>query len=247
MVFIDLMGLSIESHAAVTAAPEKPKSEFGALKFRLLGPAISGRVDRVAGVPGDPLTYYAAFAQGGVWKSENGGQDWKAMFDDHRANCIGSIAVAASDPNVLYVGSGEANIRGNVAFGKGIFKSVDAGKNWQQVWKGHGQIGTMAIEPKNAEIAFAAVLGSPFWPGKERGVYRTLDGGKSWQQVLYVDERTGASDVAFDPHNPHIFYAGMWQAERKPWTFSSGGPGSGLYRSTDGGETWQRLQGQGVT
>ena len=241
-----LCGLVVASYAAVTPAPEKPKSELGALKFRAVGPAISGRVDRVAGVPGDPLTYYAAFSQGGVWKSENGGHDWKPVFDDQPTNSIGSIAVAASDPNVVYVGSGEANIRGNVALGTGIFKSVDAGKTWQQVWKGRGQIGTMAIDPKNADIAFAAVLGSPFGPGKERGVYRTTDGGKSWQQVLYVDERTGASDVAFDPNNPHILYAGMWQAERQPWTLTSGGPGSGLYRSTDGGETWHRLKGKGL-
>ena len=234
------------SYGAVTPAPEKPKSELGALKFRAVGPAISGRVDRVAGVPGDPLTYYAAFSQGGVWKSENGGHDWKPVFDDQPTNSIGSIAVAASDPNVVYVGSGEANIRGNVALGSGIFKSVDAGKNWSQVWKGRGQIGTMAIDPKNSDIALAAVLGSPFGPGKERGVYRTIDGGKSWQQVLYVDERTGASDVAFDPNNPHILYAGMWQTERRPWTMTSGGPGSGLYRSTDGGESWQRLKGKGL-
>jgi photosystem II stability/assembly factor-like uncharacterized protein len=233
-------------HGAVTTDPEKPKSEFGALKFRSVGPAITGRVDRLAGVPGDPLTYYAAFSQGGVWKSENGGRDWKSVFDDEPTNSIGSIAVAASDPNVLYVGSGEANIRGNVAFGTGIFKSVDAGAHWLQVWKTHGQIGTMAIDPKNAEIAFAAVLGSPFGPGKERGVYRTLDGGKNWQQVLFVDERTGASDVAFDPNNPHILYAGMWQTERQPWTLSSGGPGSGLYRSSDGGESWHRLKGKGL-
>lgn len=233
-------------HSAVTAAPEKPKSEFGALKFRAVGPAISGRVDRVAGVPGDPLTYYAAFAQGGVWKSDNGGRDWKPVFDDQPTNSIGSIAVAPSDPNVVYVGSGEGNIRGNVAFGSGIFKSVDAGRHWQQVWKTHGQIGTMAIDPKNSQVAFAAVLGSPFGPGPERGVYRTQDGGKSWQQVLFVDARTGAADVAFDPNNSHILYAGMWQTQRLPWTLNSGGPGSGLYRSTDGGESWQRLHGHGL-
>jgi photosystem II stability/assembly factor-like uncharacterized protein len=241
-----ILGVAARAEAAVTPAQEKPKSELGALKFRVLGPAISGRVDRVAGVPGDPLTYYAAFSQGGVWKSENGGRDWKPVFDEMPTNSVGSIAVAGSDPNVLYVGSGEANIRGNVALGTGIFKSVDAGKDWQQVWKGRGQIGTMAIDPRNADIAFAAVLGSPFGPGKERGVYRTTDGGKSWQQVLYVDEKTGASDVAFDPNNSHILYAGMWQAERKPWTLTSGGPGSGLYRSRDGGETWQRLKGKGL-
>ena len=233
-------------HAAVTAATEKPKSEYGALQFRAVGPAITGRVDRVVGVPGDPLIYYAAFAQGGVWKSENAGRDWKPVFDDQPTNSIGSIAVAASNSNVIYVGSGEANIRGNVALGSGIFKSVDAGKTWAQVWQTHGQIGTMAIDPKNANIAFAAVFGSPFGPGKDRGVYRTTDGGKSWQQVLFVDERTGAADVAFDPNNPNILFAGMWQAQRQPWTMSSGGPGSGLYRSADGGETWQRLREKGL-
>ena len=241
-----VLNLGADARAAVTVAPEKPKSEYGALKFRALGPAISGRVDRVAGVPGDPLTYYAAVAQGGVWKSENAGRDWQPVFDDQPTNSIGSIAVAASDPKVIYVGSGEANIRGNVAFGTGIFKSVDAGKNWQQVWKTHGQIGTMAIDPKNSDVAFAAVFGSPFGPSKERGVYRTIDGGKTWQQVLFVDERTGASDVAFDPNNPHILFAGMWQAQRQPWVMTSGGAGSGLYRSTDGGETWQRLKEKGL-
>ena len=126
---------------------EKPKSEFGALKFRAVGPAITGRVDRVSGVPGDPRTYYAAFAQGGVWKTENGGHSWKPIFDDQPTNSIGSIAVAPSDPNVLYVGSGEANIRGNVAFGSGIFKSGDAGKSWKQVWKTRGQIGISEQAP----------------------------------------------------------------------------------------------------
>ena len=241
-----LIVVSANAPAAVTTPPEKPKSEFGALKFRALGPAITGRVDRVAGVPGDPLTYYAAFSQGGVWKSENGGREWKPVFDDQPTNSIGSIAVAPSDANVLYVGTGEANIRGNVSFGTGIFKSVDAGKHWQQVWKAHGQIGTMAIHPRNSDIAFAAVLGSPFGSGKERGVYRTTDGGKSWLQVLFVDERTGAADVTFDPDNPHILYAGMWQVLRQPWTATSGGPGSGLYRSSDGGETWQRLKDKGL-
>ena len=244
-----LLGCAVfpaSTSAAVTPSVEKPKSEFGALKFRALGPAISGRVTRVAGVPGDPLTYFAAFAQGGVWKSVNGGRDWEPLFDEQPTNSIGSIAVAPSDPGVVYVGSGEANIRGNVALGSGIFKSIDGGKNWQQVWKGRGQIGTMAVHPKNPDIAFAAVFGSPFGPSRERGVYRTTDGGKSWQQVLFVDERTGASDVTLDPNNPRILFAGMWQALREPWHTTSGGPGSGLYRSADGGDTWQPLKEHGL-
>jgi len=130
-------------------------------------------------VPGQPLVCYAAFAQGGVWKSENGGRDWKPLFDDQPTQSVGSIAVAPSDPSIVYVGSGEANIRGNVALGSGIFRSTDAGQSWQQVWKGRGQIGTMAVHPHDANIAFAAVLASPFGPSSERGIYRTTDGGKN--------------------------------------------------------------------
>src|SRR5215475_2138061 len=165
--------------AGTPLPPDQKVKPYGALKWRTIGPAVGGRVDRVTGVPGDPLTFYLAAAQGGIWKSENGGRDWKAVFDEQANGNTGSIAVAPSDPGVLYVGTGEANIRGNVSFGTGIFKSTDAGKTWKQVWKTHGQIGTMAIDPKNPDIAFAAVFGSAFGPGKERGVYRTLDGGKT--------------------------------------------------------------------
>src|SRR5438552_38981 len=143
------------------------------LKYRSIGPAAGGRVSRVCGVPGDPLTYYAATAAGGVWKSNDGGLTFGPIFDDQPVSSIGSIAVAASDPNVVYVGSGEANIRGNVAAGNGIYKSTDAGRTWQHVWKSIGQIGTMVVHPTNADIAFAAVLGSPFGPNKERGANRT--------------------------------------------------------------------------
>src|SRR5262245_23399915 len=232
--------------AARAETPDKPPSELGAIEFRPLGPAITGRITRVTGVPGQPLVYYAAFAQGGVWKSENGGRDWKPVFDDQPTQSIGSIAVAPSDPSVVYVGSGEANIRGNVALGSGIFRSTDAGQSWQQVWKGRGQIGTMAVHPHDANIAFAAVLGSPFGPSSERGVYRTTDGGKNWQRVLYKDDVTGASDIAFDQNNPKILFAGLWQAKRQPWKLTSGGPGSGLYRSADGGDTWKKLEGDGL-
>ena len=183
-----VLGVAIAG-AVLSAMPpaygkEKPRGEFGALEYRAVGPAISGRATRVAGVPGDPLTYYVAYAQAGIWKSENGGHNWKPVFDEQPTNSIGSIAIAPSDPNVIYAGSGEANIRGNVAWGSGIFKSSDAGKTWQHVWKTRGQIGTMAVDPRNPDVAYAAVLGSPFGPNKERGVYRTTDGGKTWKQVL---------------------------------------------------------------
>jgi photosystem II stability/assembly factor-like uncharacterized protein len=231
--------------AAPTPPPEQPAA-FKGLSYRLVGPYWGGRVSRVAGVPGDPTTYYAASASGGVWKTTDGGQTWKSVWDDQPISSIGSIAVARSNPNVVYVGSGEANIRGNAAAGNGIYKSTDAGKTWTHVWKQEGQIGTMVVDPTNADVAFAAVLGHAFGPNHERGVYRTKDGGKTWQQVLFENDSTGASDVALDPSNPNIVFAGFWEARRSPWDLKSGGPGSGLYLSRDGGDTWKKLTGGGL-
>jgi photosystem II stability/assembly factor-like uncharacterized protein len=225
--------------------PESPK-EFKALKYRNIGPAAGGRVARATGVPGNPLLYYAATASGGVWMSSDGGTTWKSVFDDQPISSIGSIAVAPSDPNVIYVGSGEANIRGNVAAGNGIYKSIDGGKSWTHVWDQEGQIGTMVVHPKNADVAYAAALGHAFGPNPERGVYRTRDGGKSWQQVLKKDSDTGASDVAIDPSNPNTLFAALWQARRFPWDMNSGGPGSGLYVSRDGGDTWKQITAHGL-
>lgn len=216
------------------------------LAYRFVGPAGGGRVSQVTGVVGDPLTYYAATAAGGVWKSSNGGLDWKPIFDDQPVSSIGSISVAPSDPNVIYVGSGEANIRGNVGEGNGIYKSTDAGKTWAHVWKQEGQIGAMIVHPKDPDVAFAAALGSPFGPTPERGIYRTTDGGKSWRQMLAKDPDTGGCDLAFHPKNPRTLLAGLWQTRRYPWGMTSGGPGSGLYVSQDGGETWNRLEGKGL-
>jgi photosystem II stability/assembly factor-like uncharacterized protein len=222
------------------------KGPLHGLEYRSIGPAVGGRVSRVAGVPGDDLTYYAAIAAGGVWKSVNGGRTWASIFDDQPISSIGSIAVAPSDPNVVWVGSGEANIRGNVAEGNGIYRSTDAGETWHHVWSAEGQIGTMAVHPKNPDVAFAAVLGSPFGPGPDRGVFRTTDGGKTWQKVLYKDPDTGASDVCFHPSNPRILFAGLWQTRRFPWGMTSGGPGSSLYISRDAGDTWKKLEGKGL-
>ena len=216
--------------------------EFAALAYRNVGPFAGGRVSRACGIPGDPLTYYAATASGGVWKSTDGGLKWKPIFDDQPTSSIGSIAVANSDPNVVYVGSGEANIRGNVSPGAGIFKSTDAGKTWKHVWKQVGQIGTIAIDPKNADVCYAAVLGHAFGPNAERGIYRTTDGGKTWVKVCSVNDDTGASDVAIDPNNPRVVFAGFWQTRRRPWEHTSGGPGSDLFVSRDGGDTWTSLK-----
>ena len=232
--------------ALVAQRPVDQDSPFKALKYRSIGPAAGGRVSRVAGVPSDPNVYYAATASGGVWKSTDAGVTWKPIFDEQPVSSTGAIAVAPANPNVVYVGSGEANIRGNVAAGNGIYKSNDAGKTWSHVWKQEGQIGTMAIHPRDPDIAFAAVLGRAFGPNAERGVYRTRDGGRTWQQVLKKDADTGASDVALDPSNPSTVFAGMWQARRRPWELVSGGPGSSLHVSRDGGDTWTELTGQGL-
>jgi photosystem II stability/assembly factor-like uncharacterized protein len=224
-------GVALLILAAWVAGAEetRDKGPLRHLKFRFVGPAIGGRVSRVTGVAGDPRIYYTATASGGVWKSSDGGSSWKPLFDQQPVSSIGSIAVAPSEPAVVYVGTGEANIRGNVAAGLGIFKSTDGGKSWTHVWKQEGQIGTLVVHPKNPDVAFAAVLGHAFGPNSERGVFRTRDGGKTWQQVLKKDSDTGASDVALDPSNPSIVFAGLWQARRRPWELTSGGPGSGLY------------------
>ena len=231
------------SLSAVLAATE-PKggpAAYKKLKFRNIGPAAGGRVCRAAGVPGDPLVCYAATAASGMWKSSDGGKSWKPIMDEMATSTIGALAIAPSNPNVIYAGSGEANIRGNVEVGNGIYRSTDAGKTWQHVWKQEGQIGTLIVHPRNADVALAAVLGKAFGPSEERGVYRTSDGGKTWKRIRFRDRDTGASDVCFDPGNPHVIFAGLWQVRRRPWEMTSGGPGSGLDVSRDGGDTWTRL------
>ena len=240
------LSIALAQEAPKPGAAKEEFKPFKALKYRLIGPAAGGRVSRAAGIPGDPTTYYAATASGGVWKSADGGATWKSVFDDQPVSSIGSLAVSPSNPNIVYVGSGEANIRGNVAAGNGIYKTGDGGKTWAHVWKQEGQIGTMVVHPQNPDVAYAAVLGKAFGPNPERGVYRTRDGGKTWQQVLKKDSDTGASDIAMDPSNSLVLFAGLWQARRTPWDLTSGGPGSGLYVSRDGGDTWKQLKDNGL-
>ena len=228
--------------SALAQASETPQDPLAGLEYRSLGPAVGGRITQVSGVAGDPLTWYLAAAQGGVWKSIDGGHQWKPIFDRMPSNSVGALAVAPSDANVIYVGGGEANIRGNVQPGAGLFVSTDAGKTWQHTLKLRAAIGQIAVDPYDASVAFAAVLGSPFKSGGERGVYRTQDGGASWERVLEIDADTGASDVSIDANNPRIVWAGTWQARRTPWGLTSGGPGSGLWRSADGGDHWTQLK-----
>jgi photosystem II stability/assembly factor-like uncharacterized protein len=240
-VLLSVLSLVVFSFPGGAAEPKGGPKPFERLGFRSIGPAAGGRVCRAAGVPGNPLVYYAATAAGGMWKSTDGGFHWKPIMDDMPTSTIGSLAISPSDPNVIYAGSGEANIRGNVEVGNGIYRSGDAGKTWKHVWKQEGQIGTMLVHPTNPDVAYAAVLGKAFGPNEERGVYRTTDGGRSWKRILFKNADTGASDVCFDPGNPRVLFAGLWQARRRPWEMTSGGPGGGLYVSRDGGDTWTQL------
>jgi photosystem II stability/assembly factor-like uncharacterized protein len=229
--------LSLSSYAQL------PQHNGGSgLAYRLLGPFRGGRSLTAAGIPGDPSTYYFGAAGGGVWKSVDGANTWKPVFDHEGSASIGSLAVAPSDPNTIYVGTGEGCIRGDAAEGDGVYKSIDGGATWKNIGLNDSRaIGKIAVNPKNPDIVFAAALGHVFGPNPERGVFRSTDGGKSWSKVLYVDDHTGAIDVVFDPNNPNILFAATWQVYRTPWTLSSGGPGSGLYRSSDGGSTWKRI------
>jgi photosystem II stability/assembly factor-like uncharacterized protein len=226
----------------------KPEDKlFKGMKYRMIGPFRGGRSLTAAGIPGDPTTYYFGSTGGGVWKSTDGAMTWSAVFDKEGTGSIGSLAVANSDHNTLYVGTGEACIRGNISHGDGVYKSLDGGKTWKNIGLHDTRaIGKVIINPNNPDIVFVAALGHPYGPNAERGIFRTTDGGKNWEKVLYKDEDTGGIDVAFDPHNPNILFAALWQARRTSWSLTSGGAGSGLYRSSDGGTTWKRLEEHGL-
>src|SRR5437016_4774816 len=213
------------------------------LKFRNLGPSVAGgRVAAVVGVPGDRNVYYVGAAAGGVWKTIDGGDSWEAVFKDQATSSIGAVALAPSNPNVVWVGTGESNPRNDVVDGRGVFMSPDAGKTWQFMGLGDvGQVSQIVIDPANPDIVFVAALGHVWAPNAERGVYRTADGGKTWQKVLFVNDSTGAAHLVMVPGNPRMLFAGMWQFVRRPWELVSGGAGSGIYRSKDGGLTWERL------
>src|SRR5439155_5781509 len=244
-----------ETAGAQTADTQKEREEgedknpWKGLQYRLVGPFRGGRVVAVSGVVGQDNVYYFGSTAGGVWKTTDGGLNWKPIFDKTKdaSPAIGAIAVSESDPNVVYVGTGEACIRGNIVGGNGVHKSIDAGKTWKFVGLADTHaIGRLAVHPKNPDIAFVAALGHPFADNEERGIFRTQDGGKTWQKVLYKDAQTGAIDVVFDPSNSNVLFAALWQARRTPWSLDSGGVGSGLYRSRDGGTTWKELKGHGL-
>ena len=239
--------LMLVPHKAIAQQADAAEQE-GQLRFRFVGPKAGNRVSAIAGIPGDASTYYAGAASGGVWKSTDGGNGWKPIFDKQPAAAIGALAVAHSDPSTVWAGTGEAwAIRDIDVMGNGIYKSVDAGKTWANMGLEHsGRIGRIVIHPANADIVFACVLGRLTGPQQERGVFRTMDGGTHWERVLFAGENVGCSGLTMDAHNPHTLFAGMWQAEMHTYGEFSGGPGSGIYVSHDGGTKWTRIEEHGL-
>src|SRR2546429_2691319 len=242
---IVVVSLVITASASAIAQQFSPDL-FRSLHWRSIGPFRGGRTRAVAGVPSQPNVFYIAQVNGGVWKTDDYGRTWTPIFDDQPTGSVGCIAVAPSDPNIVYVGSGEGLQRPDLSVGDGIYKSTDAGKTWTHLGLREGQqIPALAIDPRDPNRIFAAVLGHPYGANPERGIFRSTDGGATWQKVLYKDENTGGSDVEIDPSNPEIVYAALWQSRLGPWEDNNAfaGTGGGLFKSTDGGNTWKKLAG----
>ena len=220
-----------------------PKEElYSSLEYRLVGPFRGGRSAAVTGVPGEPNLYYFGATGGGVWKTLDGGRSWKNISDGYFGGSIGAVEVAKSDPNVIYVGGGEKTLRGNVSSGYGIWKTENGGKTWEKAGLEKSRhVPRLRVHPTDYNTVYAAVLGNIYKPTKERGIYKSTDGGKNWKQVLFVNDQAGAVDLTFDPNNPRILYASTWRAQRTPYSLSSGGDGSALWKSTDSGETWTEI------
>jgi photosystem II stability/assembly factor-like uncharacterized protein len=226
-----------------TSKPKTLSDRFEGLEFRNIGPYRGGRSCAVAGVRHQPNTFYFGGTGGGIWKTTDGGSNWEILSDkDLKTGSIGAIVVSESDPNIVYAGTGEAPIRGNASHGDGVYKSTDGGRSWKNVGlKDSRQIARIRVHPQNPDLVYVAVQGHVWGPNAERGIFRSEDGGKAWKKILFVDDKTGASDLAMDPTNPRILYAGFWQVVRHPWELVSGGAGSSLWRTTDGGDSWKKL------
>ena len=249
---IFLAPIAVAPLAAQAKSPPTPdmgsvtQKLMSKLQWRSIGPFIGGRVVAIAGVPSQPSVFYMGGVQGGVWRSSNYGMTWDNITDGQSAMMngysIGALAVAPSNPKVIYAGTGESDPRGDFATGDGIYKTTDAGKTWHYAGLRDTHTTTaLAIDPRDPNVAYASSLGHVFAPNAERGVFKTTDGGATWSKVLFVDDNTGSDGVVMDARNPNVLYASMWQASRKPWNFTSGGPGSGLYKTSDGGAHWSKI------
>lgn len=244
------LGLTLTAQAQTSSStdattPTGPEAYFAPMKWRNIGPFRGGRSVTACGVVGDPLTYYMGTTGGGLWKTEDAGQYWTNISDGYfQTGSVGAVTVAESDPNIVYCGMGEHAVRGVMtSHGDGVYKSMDAGKTWEKMGLELTQhIAEIAVHPKDPNIVYVAAQGALYGRTKERGVYKSTDGGRNWTQVLYVDDHTGCTDLSLDMNNPLVLYAAMWEHQRLPWKVISGGPGSGLYKSVDGGETWDKIQ-----
>lgn len=243
-----VVGMALLGSIVWLQAQQSDSDEESQFRFRFVGPRVGNRIASVAGVPGDASTYYAGAASGGVWKSTDGGNRWVPIFDKKPAAAIGALAVAPSDPSTVWAGTGEAwVIRDSDVMGNGIYKSTDAGKTWTNMGLSQsGRIGRIVVDPSNSSTVFACVLGRTTGPQQDKGVYRTTDGGQHWDRVLFAAENVGCSGLSMDPHNSHTLFAGMWQVEMHTWGEFSGGVGSGVYVSHDGGTKWKRLEEHGL-
>ncbi|HEX3701888.1 MAG TPA: hypothetical protein VHU82_01065, partial [Vicinamibacterales bacterium] len=237
-----------QAPAAPTPTHRTPELEaLQHLTFRNIGPTNqAGRVSVIVGVPGDPSTFYVAGANGGIFKTTNAGTTWTGLFDHQAVLSIGAIEVAPSNPEILYVGTGEENPRNNASFGDGVYRSNDAGATWTHLGLADSdRIARIRIDGHNPDVAYVCAMGREWGPSDERGVYKTLDGGKSWKRMLFIDQQTACSDIDVDPNNSNVIYAGMWTYRRYAWTLDSGGKETALYKSVDGGATWKKLT-QGI-
>ena len=244
VVLFVLFSFAISGKAQLTGAAPSDADPFKAVQWRLIGPYRGGRSTAVAGVASQPMVYYFGSTGGGVWKTTDGGINWEPITDNSvfGTGSVGAIGLSDSDPNTIYVGMGESPIRGNVSHGDGVYKSTDAGKTWKRVGlEDTRQISRIRVHPKNPDIVYVAAQGHVWAPNADRGVFRSKDGGKTWQKILYRSDKAGASDLIIDPTNANVLYAGLWEVYRKPWTLESGGPGSGIFKSTDGGDTWSEI------
>ncbi|MEM9390696.1 MAG: glycosyl hydrolase, partial [Bacteroidota bacterium] len=215
---------------------------YSGLEWRNIGPFRGGRSAAVTGVPGKPNLFYFGATGGGVWRTTDAGNTWENISDGYFGGSIGAVAVSEWDNNVIYVGGGEVTVRGNVSYGYGMYKSLDAGKTWEHIGlKNSRHIPRVRIHPKNPDLVYAAVMGDLYKSSNERGVYRSKDGGKNWERVLFANKDAGAVDLVMDPNNPRILYASTWRIRRTPYSLESGGEGSAIWKSTDGGDTWTNI------